>query len=118
MSTQKVNRRQRIRHRIRKIISGTAQKPRMSVFRSNTDIYVQLIDDINGKTLISGSSKEKDINSQKITKTEKSKLVGKMVAEKAVAAGITEIQFDRGGYLYHGRVKALAEGAREAGLKF
>lgn len=118
MSTQKVNRRQRIRYRIRKTISGTAQRPRMSIFRSNTDIYVQMIDDINGKTLFSGSSKEKDINGQKITKTEKSKLVGKMIAEKAVASGITEIQFDRGGYLYHGRVKALAEGAREGGLKF
>jgi large subunit ribosomal protein L18 len=115
----KSQRRQKIKYRIRRKISGeSAVKPRLSVFRSNTDIYVQLIDDVNAVTLASASSKEKDIAAQKVTKTEKSKLVGQSLAKKAVALGIETCVFDRGGYLYHGRVKAVAEGAREAGLKF
>ena len=104
--------------RVRKIIRGTSDRPRMSVFRSNKDIYVQLIDDLSGKTLISASSQTEAISSVKGTKIEQSKLVGKLIAEKAVQAGITEVVFDRNGYLYHGRVKSLAEAAREGGLKF
>lgn len=111
-------RRQKIRYRIRRKISGTAQKPRLSVFRSNTDIYAQLIDDEEGKTLASASSKDKDIAAQKGTKVEMSKLVGLAIARKAEGLGLKEVVFDRGGNLYHGRVKALADGAREAGLQF
>jgi len=92
--------------------------PRLSVFRSNTEIYAQLIDDVNGLTLASASSREKDIKAQKVTKTEKSKLVGEAIAKKAIAVGLSGCVFDRGGFLYHGRVKAVAEGAREGGLKF
>lgn len=116
MATKKDLRRLRIRRSIRKKISGSSQKPRLSVFRSNKDIYAQLIDDINGHTLISASSRELD--GGKTTKTEVSKTVGQKLAEKALGQGISEVTFDRGGYLFHGRVKALAEGAREAGLKF
>jgi len=112
-------RRQNIRFRIRrKLGDGTAQKPRLSVFRSNTEIYVQLIDDTNGLTLASASSKDKDILAQKGTKVEKSKLVGAAIARKATELGIKDVFFDRGGYLYHGRVKSVADGAREGGLKF
>ena len=111
-------RRQKIRYNIRKKIGGSAQKPRLSVFRSNTDIYVQLIDDVSGKTLASASSKDKDIAAQKSNKSETSKLVGAAIARKATGLGLTEVVFDRGGYLYHGRVKNVAEGAREGGLKF
>ena|SRR6266487_651119 len=114
----KVLRRQKIRHRIRKKIAGGDQKPRLSVFRSNTDIYVQLIDDDSGKTLAAASSKDKDIAAQKGTKVEKSKLVGAAIARKANELGITATVFDRSGYLYHGRVKAVADGAREGGLQF
>ena len=114
----KLEQRQKIRYRIRKKISGEATKPRLSVFRSNTDIYVQLIDDVNGKTLAAASSKAKDIAAQKVTKTEKSKLVGAAIAQKATELGITKVVFDRGGNLYHGRVKAVADGAREGGLNF
>jgi large subunit ribosomal protein L18 len=114
----KLIKRQKIRYRIRKKISGTAQKPRLSVFRSNTDIYVQLIDDIDGKTLAAASSKDKDISAQKMTRVEKSKLVGQAIARKATELGITTVVFDRGGNLYHGRVQGVAEGAREGGLKF
>ncbi|MBV8253922.1 MAG: 50S ribosomal protein L18 [Chitinophaga sp.] len=117
MST-KVNRRQKIRYRIRKKISGTAQNPRLSVFRSNSDIYVQLIDDTNGTTLASASSRDKDIKAQKGTKSEKSKMVGAALATKATALGLTTCVFDRSGYLYHGRIKAVADGAREGGLQF
>ncbi len=92
--------------------------PRLSVFRSNTEIYAQLIDDVNGVTLASASSREKDIKAQKVTKTEKSKMVGEAIAKKAIAVGLAACVFDRGGFLYHGRVKAVAEGAREGGLKF
>lgn len=117
MST-KVNRRQKIRYRIRKKIGGSAQKPRLSVFRSNSDIYVQLIDDTNGVTLAAASSRDKDIKAQKGTKSEKSRLVGAALATKATALGITTCVFDRGGYLYHGRIKSVADGAREGGLQF
>ncbi|MCC6287752.1 MAG: 50S ribosomal protein L18 [Chitinophagaceae bacterium] len=112
----KVIRRQKIRYNIRKTVSGTAQRPRLSVFRSNTDIYAQLINDENGETILSASTKDKDIKAQKAPKVELSGLVGKAIASKAIAAGITNVVFDRGGYLYHGRIKAVAEGAREGGL--
>lgn len=114
----KVIRRQKIRYGIRKKVAGTAQRPRLSVFRSNTDIYAQVIDDVNGKTIASASSKDKDIAAQKGTKSEKSKLVGAAVARKAVELGVSAVIFDRGGYLYHGRVKSVADGAREGGLQF
>lgn len=115
----KSQRRQNIRYRIRrKIGEGTGQKPRLSVFRSNADIYAQLIDDTKGQTLASASSRDKDIAAQKSNKTEKSKLVGAAIARKASELGIKDVTFDRGGYLYHGRVKSVADGAREGGLKF
>ena len=114
----KTTRRQNIRHKVRRKISGVAVKPRLSVFRSNSEIYVQLIDDVNGQTLAAASSKDKSIIAQKGNKTEKSKLVGSAIATKASELGLKEVVFDRGGYLYHGRVKALADGAREGGLKF
>ena len=116
MSLTKSDRRQRIRFRIRKSISGTATNPRLSVFRSNKEIYAQLIDDVNGVTLLAASSREKEIG--KGNNVEIAAAVGKLVAEKALKAGIDTITFDRGGYLYHGRIKSLAEGARAAGLKF
>jgi large subunit ribosomal protein L18 len=116
MATKKDLRRLRIKRGIRNKISGTAEKPRLSVFRSNTGISAQLIDDINGLTLVSSSSVE--FKSNKGTKSEISKLVGQKIAEKAKAAGVQQVVFDRGGFLYHGRVKALAEGAREGGLAF
>ena len=114
----KAIRREKIKFRIRKKIAGTAQRPRLSVFRSNSDIYVQLIDDDNARTLASASSRDKDIAAQKGTKSEKSKLVGAAVARKAAELGLKDVIFDRGGYLYHGRVKAVADGAREGGLNF
>lgn len=110
--------RQKIRYRIRKKVSGKADTPRLSVFRSNSEIYVQLIDDLQGKTLAAASSRDKDIAAQKVTKTEKSKLVGAAIARKAKELGIEKAVFDRGGNLYHGRVKAVAEAAREGGLLF
>jgi len=117
MSLTKSDRRQRIKFRIRKIVSGTAAKPRLSVFRSNKEIYAQLIDDVNGVTLLAASSREKEVSS-KGTNVEVATAVGKLVAEKALKAGIENVTFDRGGYLYHGRIQSLAEGARTAGLKF
>jgi large subunit ribosomal protein L18 len=114
----KVLRRQKLRWRIRTKLHGTAQKPRLSVFRSNKDIYVQLIDDNNGLTLAASSSREKDIAAQGGNKVDKSLSVGKAIAQKAKALGIEACIFDRGGYLYHGRVKSVADGARECGLKF
>lgn len=108
----------KIKYRIRKKISGVAAKPRLSVFRSNSDIYAQLIDDNNGVTLAAASSRQKDIQAQKAPKIEKSKMVGAAIAGKAKELGISTVVFDRGGYIYHGRVKAVAEGAREAGLDF
>ena len=117
MNTKVVSR-QKIRYRIRKKIRGSGEKPRLSVFRSNAEIYVQLIDDVNQVTLASASSKDKDILAQKMTKSEKSKLVGAAIARKATDLGLQNVVFDRGGYLYHGRVKAVADGAREGGLVF
>ena len=117
MALSKIERRQRIKFRIKKIVSGTAQKPRLVVFRSNSEIYAQVIDDTKGVTLVAASSRDKDLKATG-TKTEKAKQVGEAIAKKALAAGIETISFDRGGYLYHGRVKSLAEGAREGGLKF
>jgi large subunit ribosomal protein L18 len=118
MSLTKIERRTKIKRRVRKIVTGTADRPRMSVFRSNKEIYAQLIDDAQGTTLLMASSKSKDIAGKEGTKTEKAALVGKAIAEKAIAAGITTVVFDRNGYLYHGRVKQLADAAREGGLKF
>ena len=114
----KLIKRQKIRYRVRKKVSGTAAKPRLSVFRSNAEIYAQLIDDTAGKTLAAASSREKDIADQTAPKVEKSKLVGAAIARKATELGITTCVFDRGGNLYHGRVKAVADGAREGGLQF
>jgi len=118
MAITKVERRNRIRMRIKKRLSGTTGSPRLSVFRSNKEIYVQIVDDTKGTTLVAASSRDKALADKKVTKVEQAKLVGSAIAEKAKAAGITAVVFDRGGYLYHGRVKALAEAAREAGLKF
>jgi large subunit ribosomal protein L18 len=118
MATRKTSRRDKIRRRIRGKIQGTQERPRLNVFRSNTDIYVQIVDDQKGHTLCAASSKEKDIAAVKDNKTAKAALVGKKIAEKAMAAGITSVVFDRGGYLYHGRVKSLADAAREGGLQF
>jgi large subunit ribosomal protein L18 len=118
MALTKTERRTRIRKRIRKIVSGTAERPRLSIFRSNKEIYAQLIDDVNAQTLVSASSLEKDIAGADGNKSDKSALVGKSLAAKAKDKGIEACSFDRGGYLYHGRVKSLAEGAREGGLKF
>ncbi len=111
-------RRQRIRFNIRKKISGTAGKPRLAIFRSNSDIYAQVIDDAQGVTIASASTKDKDIQAQAGTKVEKSKLVGAAIGRKATELGVKEVIFDRSGYLYHGRVKSVADGAREAGLQF
>jgi len=108
----------RIRRRIRKVSTGTAERPRLSVFRSNTAIYAQLIDDTNGITLATASSRDKDLAKAKGTKSEIAAMVGKAIAAKADKVGVKVVAFDRGGNLYHGRVKSLAEGAREAGLKF
>ncbi|MFD1630877.1 50S ribosomal protein L18 [Pseudopedobacter beijingensis] len=113
----KLSRRDRIKKGIRKRVSGSSERPRLSVFRSNKGIYAQIIDDNAGKTLVAASSLEKDFSANG-TKIEQSKEVGKKVAEKAVAAGITQVVFDRNGYLYHGRIKSLADGAREGGLIF
>ena len=118
MALTKTERRLRIKNRIRKIVSGTASQPRLAVFRSNKEIYAQLVDDVTGNTICAASSRDKDISSAKGTKTEIAALVGKSIGEKALKAGVETISFDRGGYLYHGRVKSLADGAREAGLKF
>jgi large subunit ribosomal protein L18 len=104
--------------RIRQRISGTPSMPRLNVFRSSKQIYAQLIDDINQTTLVSATSNEKDLNIQNGGNIEAAKLIGKLVAERALEKNITKIVFDRAGYIYHGRVKALAEAAREAGLEF
>ena len=117
MALTKAERRQRIKYRIRKRLSGTGERPRMTVYRSNKQIYVQLVDDLSGQTLVSASSKEKEIASQKVNKIDQAKLVGKRLAEKAKEKGIESVVFDRNGYLYHGRVKNLADAARESGLK-
>ena len=116
----KIARRNKIKTRIRGKISGTAERPRMSVFRSNKGIYVQVIDDVKGVTIASASTMEKAIKEQVAgkTKTEAAKVVGSVAGERAKAKGIETVVFDRGGYLYTGRVKAVADGARDAGLKF
>lgn len=118
MALSKTERKQRIRRRIRKVSSGTAERPRLSVFRSNSEIYTQVINDVQGVTLVAVSSRDKEFEKAEGTKAEIANLVGKAVAEKCKKAGIERVAFDRGGNLYHGRVKSLAEGAREAGLKF
>jgi large subunit ribosomal protein L18 len=119
MALTKLERRTRIRMRVRKKLSGTAECPRLSVFRSNKHISVQIIDDLSGKTLVDASSSCKEIAEKKgITKVQQADLVGALVAEKALKAGISSVVFDRGGYLYHGRVKSLAEAARRVGLNF
>jgi large subunit ribosomal protein L18 len=118
MALTKQERRYRIKKRIRKIVSGTAQRPRLNVFRSNKQIYAQLIDDFSGKTLMAVSSLNKDFEGTEGTKIEMAAKVGKAIAEKALAAGISAVVFDRNGYLYHGRVKQLADAARAGGLKF
>ena len=111
-------RRNSIRKRIRKVLKGTAERPRLSIYRSNKQIYAQLIDDIAGVTLAAASSASKESEGVKGNKVEIAKAVGKAIAEKGVQSGIKSVVFDRGGYLYHGRVKSLAEGAREGGLEF
>ncbi len=118
MAIGKELKRAKIKARIRSRISGTADRPRMSVFRSNKEIYVQLVDDLTGSTILAASSKEKGIAEEKGPKIEVSRKVGKLIAERAKEAGVIAVVFDRNGYLYHGRVKALAEGAREEGLQF
>ena len=118
MKQSRKDKRQGIRYRIRKTISGSTETPRLAVFRSNRQIYAQLIDDSNGTTIVSASSTEKSIIDKNINKIEKAKLVGSLIAEKAKEAGVSSVKFDRGGFLYHGRVKSLAEAARETGLKF
>ncbi|MAU16475.1 MAG: 50S ribosomal protein L18 [Muricauda sp.] len=117
MGLSKTERKLRIRRRIRKVSFGTEARPRLSVFRSNKEIYAQLIDDDKGVTLAAASSRDKDVDS-KGTKSEVANNVGKAIAEKALKLGVEAVAFDRGGNLYHGRIKSLAEGAREAGLKF
>jgi len=118
IKSRKDYRRFRIKHRVRKIVQGTPDRPRMTVFRSCKGIYVQLIDDLSGRTLIAASSMEKAMKDLKGNKSEIAKQVGKLIAEKAIQAGISDVVFDRNGYLYHGRVKSLADAAREGGLKF
>ncbi len=118
MALTKQERRSRIKMRIRKNLTGTADIPRMSVFRSNKQIYAQIINDLTGETILSASSKEKGVAEKKVNKVEQAKLVGKLIAGKAKEKGIETVKFDRNGYLYHGRVKSLADAARENGLKF
>ena len=120
MALTKIQRKERIQNRIRKVVSGTAERPRMAVYRSNKQIYVQFINDVTGTTLVSVSSLDKALVNDLKGKpgTEVAKAVGKTAAERAQAKGITAVVFDRGGYLYHGKVKSLAESAREGGLKF
>ena len=114
MTTKKIKRRIKIKFRIRKNVNGTAERPRLSVFRSNKQIYAQVINDLTGKTLASASS----LGLEAMPKKEQAAKVGELLAEKAQAAGISQVVFDRNGYLYHGRVKELADGARKGGLKF
>lgn len=116
MATNKVNRRQRIKKSIRRKVKGTPQRPRLTVYRSNTSIYAQIVDDVKGHTLLSSSSVE--VTGKRTLNKEVSALVGKKIAEKALEQGITSVVFDRNGFLYHGNVKALADGAREGGMNF
>jgi len=119
MRSIKTVRRKRIHLSIRKNIKGTAEKPRLSVYRSNKEIYAQVIDDVNGKTIAAASSRDKEVaDANADNKVVEAQLVGKLIGKRAKKAGISSIGFDRSGYLYHGRVKSLADGAREAGLNF
>mgnify|MGYP002012020153 FL=1 len=118
MSKKTTLKRNKIKKRIRKIVFGTKDQPRLTVFRSNKEIYAQIIDDSSSKTIASASSKDKDLKLKTSNKTEISKIVGDSIGKKAIKAGIKKVSFDRNGYLYHGRVKSLADGAREAGLNF
>ena len=118
MIESKKDKRQKVRYKIRKRISGSKDTPRLAVFRSNKEIYAQLIDDSEAKTLAAASSREESVSKAKSTKVEQAEMVGKLIAERAKTSGVENVVFDRGGFLYHGRVKALAESAREAGLKF
>ena len=120
MALNRIERRRRIHYRIRKSVNGTAERPRMVVFRSNKQIYVQVINDLEGKTLAAASSNDKVLAAETKGKNgiDTAKIVGKAIAERALAAGITKVAFDRGGYLFHGRVKSLADAAREGGLEF
>lgn len=115
MTTKKIERRIKIKYRIRNKVKGTPERPRLTVFRSNKQIYVQVVDDLAGKTLVSASSRGLDNN---CPKKEQAAKVGALIAEKSLAAGITSVVFDRNGYLYHGRVKEVADAARNGGLKF
>ncbi len=117
MKLTKSDKRRRIHHRVRKDVKGTSARPRLSVYRSNKCIYCQVIDDLSGNTLVAASSVDTVVPTEG-NKTEVAKAVGKLIAEKALAQNISNVVFDRGGYLYHGRVKALADGAREGGLQF
>ena len=118
MKESRKDRRKGVRYRIRKTISGSAETPRLAVYRSNKQIYAQLIDDNAGTTITSASSNDKSIADKKVNKIEQAKLVGSLLGEKAKAAGVASVKFDRGGFLYHGRIKSLADSARETGLKF
>ncbi len=118
MSIDRNQRRRRIHYRVRKKVNGTPERPRLNVYRSNRYIYCQLIDDVHGHTLAAATSRELVKNGQKMSLTEQAQAVGKLIADRAKAKGIEQVVFDRGGYLYHGRVKALADAAREGGLKF
>ena len=118
MALNKIEKRNKIRTRVRSKIKGTADRPRLSVFKSNKGIYAQVINDVEGVTIASASTNDKAMADLTGNKSEKAKAVGSKVAELAKAKGIESVSFDRGGYLYHGRIKSLAEGAREAGLKF
>ena len=120
MALNKTERRKRIHYRIRKVVNGPAERPRMVVFRSNRQIYVQVIDDVKGVTLVAAASNDKALAAECKGKSgkEAAAIVGKAIAERAIAQGINTISFDRGGYLYHGRVKSLADAAREGGLIF
>ena len=118
MKESRKDKRQGTRYRIRKTISGSAETPRLAVFRSNKQIYAQLIDDNAGTTIVAAASNEKSIEDKKVNKMEQAKLVGSLIGQKAKAAGVESVKFDRGGFLYHGRIKSLADAARESGLKF
>ena len=120
MAFNKIDRRVRIKHRIRKVVSGVAERPRMTVFRSNRHIYVQMVDDTKGITLVSASTGEKCFEGKLtgMNKVQQAAEVGKLIAQRSIEKGITAVAFDRNGYLYHGRVKMLADAAREGGLKF
>lgn len=120
MRTQKVRAREKRKMRVRRKVVGTAQRPRLAVFRSLNNMYAQMVDDMENKTLLTVSTLDKDLKGKlkNTANTEAAKTIGKVFAEKAMKKGVKEVVFDRGGYLYHGRVKALAEGAREGGLKF